>query len=337
MSFVAFLHCRTYNLLLNAKLITIGRFLHLAHKFVIRMLSIIISSVSSNHLDQIKKNIQATIGIPHEVIAIDNRNAEKGICQVYNIGAKKSKFDLLCFMHEDIHIKTLNWGEKVIDHFDKDECLGLIGVIGSSYKSSVFSGWAPYGVTPDTIDYGSLVQSFKYERKTSAHFYSNPDASTVQEVAVLDGVWLCSRKKVIEKYPFDEYTFPGFHCYDLDISLSINKEYKVAVIFDVLIEHFSEGKFDRSWAEATFALHKKWKESLPLNRKGFNKKEMIYCEKTFFRNAAAELAKLNYSLKDIKAVLKNSKLLKMSPFVYIKLYIEALRKYGLRHLPETSK
>lgn len=290
------------------------------------MLSIIISSVKTDHLDQIKRNIELTVGIPYEIISIDNRNAERGLCAVYNSAAKKAKFEFLCFMHEDIEIKTAGWGKKVIDHFKKDKLLGLIGVIGSAYKSSIFSGWAPYGDTPSTIDYGTLIQSYKHQNIPTAHYYSNPENAIIREAAVLDGVWLCTRKTVFEKHPFDEHTFNGFHCYDIDLSLSISRNFKVAVIFDVLLEHYSEGKFDREWAEATFALHKKWANYLPLNKVDFNKKETLYCEKKFFRNAMIELSKLNYSSKEILAVLNMSKIKQLSHFVYIKLYIETLRR-----------
>lgn len=290
------------------------------------MLSIIISSVCPDQLTLIKSNIESTVGIPYEVIVIDNSNGQMGLCEAYNLGAKNAKFDFLCFMHEDISLKTHQWGKKIIGHFEKDEGLGLIGVVGSSYKSSVFSGWAPYGATPKTIDYANLIQSFKYQCTPSYHYYSNPNNVTIQEVAVLDGVWLCTKKKIIEKYPFDEVTFKRFHCYDLDISLSISQEYKVAVIFDILLEHLSEGKFEREWADATFALHKKWRGYLPLNKDGLTRKEILFTEKKFFRHGVSELTKMKYSRWEILKALNNSNVKKLNFLLYIKLYLATMIK-----------
>lgn len=290
------------------------------------MLSIIISSVNADHLNLITKNIELTIGIPYELIVIDNSDAAMGLCEVYNLGASKANYEMLCYMHEDIDIKTHEWGRKIFDCFEKDERLGLLGVVGSTYKSSVFSGWAPYGETPRTIDHANIIQCFKYQDRPSTHYFSNPNNVDLQEVAVLDGVWLCTKKKIIEALPFDASTFKEFHCYDLDISLSISREYKVAVTFDILIEHYSEGKFERDWAESTFALHKKWRKYLPLNKEKLNQKEITYIEKKFYRNAVAELKKLEYSKWEILKVLNSSNIRKLNLFVYIKLYIATIIK-----------
>lgn len=292
------------------------------------MLSIIISSVCPDQLTLIKSNIESTVGIPYEVIVIDNKQAQMGLCEAYNIGARKARFDFLCFMHEDINLKTHQWGKKVINYFNDDEKLGLIGVAGASYKSSVFSGWVPFGDTPKTIDYGNIIQSFKYQDKPSAHFYSNPNDLIIQEVAVLDGVWLCTKKEIMEKCPFDESIFKGFHCYDIDISLNIGRKHKVAVVMDILIDHYSEGKFEKEWAEATFALQQKWKKHLPVDKENFSRKEIAHYEKKFFRTAVIELMTLKFSLKEILTVLKCSNIKSINLFLYIKLYITSIYKFN---------
>ena len=61
------------------------------------MLSIIISSYQDKFYSALEQNIAETIGIPHEIIKIDNPNL-MGICEAYNKGALLSKYDyhLLC-------------------------------------------------------------------------------------------------------------------------------------------------------------------------------------------------------------------------------------------------
>lgn len=297
------------------------------YKEYVQMLSIIISTVIPDHLHLVHENIKSTIGVPFEIISINNSDGKMGLCEVYNKGAERAQFEILCFMHEDVSIKTNDWGRKVIEHFGNDAKLGLLGVAGSTYKSSVFSGWAPYGATVKAIDYANIIQSYKFRTAPSTHYYSNPNDVILQEAAVLDGVWLCTRKEITQKYRFDQDTFKGFHCYDIDISLSIGKEYKVAVIYNVLLEHFSEGKFERDWADATFALHKKWKDALPISNEQFSKQEIIYSEKRSFRNVIPELIKWSYSKNDILTVLKYSNIRKLSLTLYIKLYITALTKH----------
>lgn len=62
------------------------------------MLSIIISSYQPQFYSALEKNIAETIGIPYEIIKIDNPNL-MGICEAYNKGASLSKYDYLLFVH----------------------------------------------------------------------------------------------------------------------------------------------------------------------------------------------------------------------------------------------
>lgn len=73
------------------------------------MISIIICSKNKDLLKDVSANIELTIGVPYEIIAIENNKGEFGICKAYNDGASKAKYDIFCFMHEDISFETQNW------------------------------------------------------------------------------------------------------------------------------------------------------------------------------------------------------------------------------------
>src|SRR5688572_11301326 len=103
------------------------------------MISVIVCSVQPAYLEQLKENLQETIGVEYELLAYDNRNSKKGICAVYNEMAAKAKFTILCFAHEDILFETKSWGQELINSFNGS--YEVIGVAGSKYKSSLFSGW----------------------------------------------------------------------------------------------------------------------------------------------------------------------------------------------------
>lgn len=290
------------------------------------MISIIISTTNADYLSAVKQNIEATIGVPYEIIAINNQDGARGLCEIYNLGASRAIFDTLCFMHEDLEFKTVNWGKNVLNHFNKDKSLGLIGVVGGTYKSSVFSGWGPYG-SIDRIDYANILQRYKFKKAPTSYYYRNPENLKIKEVAVLDGVWLCTSKKIISKYPFDQETFKKFHCYDIDICLSVGCEYRIAVVYDVLIEHFSEGRFEKEWADATIALHQKWKDKLPVNKAGYTQKEILVCEKKSFRNVLPFLIDWGYSLKQIIKLLNLSIIRRHDWFLYSKLYMTAVKRF----------
>lgn len=237
------------------------------------MISIIICSYKKEVLAKAIQSIKHTIGLPHEIIAIDNLTCNYGICKAYNIGADKASFNILCFMHEDIHFETYNWGQHVVQHL-ADKKVGLIGVAGGDTKSLAPSGWASMTFKSEI----NMVQHYKFN-SNPAHTifetgYPNHTIS-IKKVACIDGVWMCTRKDVFEQFKFDEITFKGFHGYDIDYSLQVQPTYTVAVVFDVLIHHFSEGALNKEWMDSTLLISQKWKTKLPLSVRQISKKETI--------------------------------------------------------------
>jgi GT2 family glycosyltransferase len=240
------------------------------------MVSIIICSRDEEKLKEVNRSISNTIGVTHQVIAIDNSKGDYSIFQAYNIGVKQSHGNILCFMHEDISFKTTDWGKKVESIFEQNTDLGLVGVAGSSYKTRVPSHWS----FPDSITktgYINIIQHYQHNR--IVHHLNNPKQESLSKVAAVDGVWFCARREVFEKVSFDDETFSNFHGYDVDFSLAVNQYYKVAVTFDVLIEHLSPGSFNKVWLSETIKLHDKWQNKLPINLEPLTIQEQYLEEK----------------------------------------------------------
>ena len=59
---------------------------------------------------------------------------------MYNFCAERAKHNHLCFVHEDVLFHTQGWDEKVIAHL-QDKKAGIIGVMGSRYKSAFGLSW----------------------------------------------------------------------------------------------------------------------------------------------------------------------------------------------------
>jgi hypothetical protein len=95
------------------------------------MISVVIASANPGLLTNVITNIERTIGVDFEIISFENGNGERGICELYNIGAQRAKYDILCYMHEDLEIKTLDWGREVVRIFNQRQGVGVIGVAGS--------------------------------------------------------------------------------------------------------------------------------------------------------------------------------------------------------------
>ncbi len=261
------------------------------------MISIIISSQKKALLEEVTKNIEVTIGVPFEIISIENSNGKMGICEAYNAGASKAAFDILCFMHEDVLFETVGWGKNVATHLANKQ-VGLIGLAGGDTKSLVPSSWSS-SVFQSEI---SIIQHSKDSavapRKIIKTGYPQ-NTATIKNVVCIDGVWMCTRKDVFEKYQFDNVYFKGFHGYDIDFSLQVFSHYQVCVVFDVLLHHYSEGNYRKAWMSSAVMVSKKWGRSLPLSVRTLSKKEWVAQHWTAMSVFLEKLRLLNYPLLQI--------------------------------------
>lgn len=208
------------------------------------MISVIICSVDTKLLTTVTSNIKSTIGVPYELIAIDNRNSNKGICRIYNEADEKAIYDVFCFIHEDITLLTNNWGQKIINCLSQPN-VGLVGLSGSVYKSKYPGTWSAC--------HSSFyrVSNIKYDT-INEDFY---------EVAVVDGCFMAVNRKDFNQIKFDE-NLDGFHGYDLDLSLNFGLNKSVVVINGVDFNHLSSGVLNSDWFHSSIYIHKKWKSLL---------------------------------------------------------------------------
>ncbi|RZK59916.1 MAG: hypothetical protein EOO91_03420 [Pedobacter sp.] len=288
------------------------------------MISIIIASVNKELLKQVSSNVATTIGVDYEIIAVDNSAGQMGICELYNKAAEEAKYDVLCFMHEDILVKTEGWGEIVVKLFKGNPKLGLLGVAGSQYKSLAPSSWHSYQDEAPELLYYNLIQSYKFTQKDSELRYSNPTNENLVQAICLDGLWLCSTRGAFASYGFDQQLLKGFHGYDLDLSLGIGRNFEVAVTFDVLIEHFSEGNMNKSWTEEVLKVHNKWLDVLPLGVKKLTRKQEILLEKRGFRTFINRMKIEGFSFFTIQRFLwrsRKSEIFTKDLFIKLELHL----------------
>ncbi|RYG18405.1 MAG: hypothetical protein EOO07_09030 [Chitinophagaceae bacterium] len=227
------------------------------------MISIIICHRKRDLLEGIKVSIEKTIGVPYQLIVIDNTTNKYTILSAYNEGVRRAIYDIVCFTHEDVLFYSSDWGKNVIQHF-KDPGIGMIGVAGGMAQSSVPSAWW-YN------NYFSHSARNLLMRKTTGnsyqlyHHYSNPlNSEGKVEVVIIDGLWFCIRKSLFEKISFDEKTYKGFHLYDADISLQVKQHAKNYVVFDILLEHLWSGTISGDYYTEVIKFVNKWAEKLPI-------------------------------------------------------------------------
>jgi len=226
------------------------------------VISIIISSYREDYFSALEKNIEKTIGVAYEIVKVDNAG-KMGICEAYNTGANKARYPYLCFIHEDVQFITGNWGINLIDHFMSDMKVGVIGLAGSICKCKMVSSWWQQEVSGTEPKRTNYLQYYPGTQKSELK-YLNPLGETRSAVATLDGVFLAARKEVWKEIRFDQELLKGFHAYDMDFTLRAGERYTNYVVYDILLEHYSEGVADKDWFIQNFLVHRKNARILPV-------------------------------------------------------------------------
>jgi len=222
------------------------------------MLSLIICSRDAAALSAVSESVASTIDVPYEIIAVDNSRGKYGICEAYNVGAAQAQYEVLCFMHEDIRFHTQGWGATVVEILS-DPTIGVLGVTGSQYQVAAPAAWWGCGLALCRENVLNIFPDGHQE--LDLH---NPEKEELADVAVVDGLWMCSRKDVWQKYPFDARTFSEFHFYDVDYCTEIFLQgLRVCVTYRLLIEHHSRGSLNNSWVSNALKYQQKRGDRLP--------------------------------------------------------------------------
>ena len=92
------------------------------------------------------------------------------------------------------------------------------------------------------------------------------------DVVTIDGLWMCIRKELFDsgKVKWDDETYPGFHYYDLDMSMQVlHSGFRIGIVKGLYIQHFSVANFNKTFYMNSIRFHKKWNFFLPQCASGF--------------------------------------------------------------------
>ena len=251
------------------------------------MLSIVVCSKHKTLSKDLVDNIAKTVGVEYEIITIDNSENKYSIFSAYNFGFRKSKYKYICFVHEDVYFHSLNWGEKVIDHV-QDPGTGIIGLAGGDLVSRVPAAWSGF-----LSQSKNIIQSDRTGKKPTKIIRLPENFNQSQRpVILLDGVFMCMRRELMEIIHFDE-KINGFHGYDFDISIqSTVKGFVNYVIYDIELEHFSRGKTDAVYYRNLISVFKKWEQSLPLFLNDITQEQLTQISKIEENNLSRLIKKM---------------------------------------------
>lgn len=260
------------------------------------MISVIISTYNQTYFESVSKNIHETIGVEYEIIGIENY-AQYSLCKAYNMGVDQAKYPYLCFVHEDIIFHTNKWGSRLISNMEMDSSIGLIGVVGTKFKSTYpNTGWGN-GAFLKRFTRGHVYLDNKLENHLE--FDVRTKKNEIEDVVIVDGIFLFTKNDVMKKCRFDDNTLNHFHAYDTDFSLQVFfQSYRVIVDRGIILVHFSPGIFAADFANENKKIVNKWKKKLPVasNDLNFNRLQLLFydslCWYGYLKNMI--IRKINY-------------------------------------------
>jgi GT2 family glycosyltransferase len=99
--------------------------------------------------------------------------------------------------------------------------------------------------------FGQVVEKLPSASAADTTYFINifgAPAPVVGNIKVLDGMFIATRREVVDRVPFDAATFDGFHLYDMDFSIrAYQAGYRLAVACDLNLIHRSSGTYDQIW------------------------------------------------------------------------------------------
>lgn len=225
--------------------------------------SIIVSSCNEEHYNKFIKSVEKTIGCDYEIVKIVNPGLYS-LCEAYNIGIGRAVNPYVCFVHEDVNFLGQNWGVHCMEVMLSDSAIGLIGVAGSAYKSTLPGAW----LSTFTRDFcrGKICQGDNsWIAKRWTDYDRRENKTDLSDVVCIDGVFMFTTKNIASAIQFDSVTFTGYHCYDLDFSTAVFLSgYRVVVDREIQLFHYSQGNFNHTFSRYAKLYCRKYRYKLPL-------------------------------------------------------------------------
>ena len=199
--------------------------------------------------------IRNTIGPKNvEIIPIEN-DGVYSLTQAYNMILDQASNDIVILCHDDIYFEGKGWGSNVLYHFQKNPEYGILGVAGTTHMPKSGQWWEDRSKMHGIVNHEH--QGKKWESR-----YSNSLGKKIQDVVVVDGLFICVNKNNITKNFNEEVK--GFHMYDIDFCFrNFLDEVKVGVIYDVRVTHKSIGMTNQEWERNKNQFAETYKDNLP--------------------------------------------------------------------------
>lgn len=199
-------------------------------------LSIIICSIDDAKFNTVAQMYSRLL--PTGSFQIARVSDAKSLAQGYNRGIAATTGDYIILSHDDIEFLSPDFAQRLAEHLAHFDLIGIAGTTRLCHPMWIKAGFPHiFGQVAHPHELGGyMVDIYSATRRT------------VPKIQALDGLFLAMHRRVAAAIPFDEQTFDGFHCYDVDFSFRAHLAgFRLAVACDIPILHYSKGKFDDAW------------------------------------------------------------------------------------------
>ena len=142
--------------------------------------------------------------------------------------------EFMAFFHCDLMIHEVGWDQRVLDAFDADPKLGIIGFAGSNE----IDGWGGRGAGTMLNYSGKYFEGYGQASPAEAH---GRRTDRLEAAAVLDHMSMIFRTSVLRSLTPQEGTYAPEHFYDRILCCeALEKGHHIAVL-GVACDHFSGG------------------------------------------------------------------------------------------------
>lgn len=212
--------------------------------------------ISTRKFDDVYLNhVERMFSHPKTQILVYENDGVSSLTEIYNIGLKEAKNDIIVFMHDDLILETANITPKIVKLFQKHPEYGIIGIAGTDKLTS--------GRWWDSRENMFGVVGHLHEGKRHVNHYSKGSfVDVLKPVVVVDGLFFMVDRRRLKKQFNEE--FKGFHFYDISFCYENFKEgVKVGVTTKISLTHKSIGMVNKQWEKNKLFFEALYEKELP--------------------------------------------------------------------------
>lgn len=186
---------------------------------------------------------------------IETNNTKKGLGQYYNECLVKHKDkDCVVLVHDDVDIINIDLEYQLKKAFKQFDVVGVAGCVNPKIIEKNLWHWM-----------GNKKENLRgiagHPYSSDGDFFVTSFGPTPSRAVIIDGVFMALKMEKIRdtEIKFDEKFM--FHHYDIDFSLTCNKNKLKIGVWPILINHKSPGlkNFDQSFESSNAYFIDKWK------------------------------------------------------------------------------